>query len=93
MRLFLRNCAKLSSSCKEIRIHLCQTSEASKGARDFVQQLYPKVKKDNPKLPILIRECSGVQPMLWVRSEFGKETSYSLTGQKSSDILKQIESL
>lgn len=35
--------------------------------REFVQKFYVNLKKDNPKLPILIRECSGVQPRLWTR--------------------------
>lgn len=35
--------------------------------REFVQQFYVNIKKENPKLPILIRECSGVQPRLWTR--------------------------
>jgi hypothetical protein len=37
---------------------------------EFVQKHYVAIKKENPKLPILIRECSGVQPRLWTR--FGK---------------------
>lgn len=34
---------------------------------EFIQSHYVKLKQDNPKLPILIRECSGVQPRLWTR--------------------------
>lgn len=34
---------------------------------EFVQKYYVNIKRDNPKLPILIRECSGVQPRLWTR--------------------------
>lgn len=37
---------------------------------EFIQSHYVKLKQDNPKLPILIRECSGTQPRLWTR--FGK---------------------
>jgi NADH dehydrogenase (ubiquinone) 1 alpha subcomplex subunit 2 len=40
--------------------------------REFVQKYYVNIKRDNPKLPILIRECSGVQPRLWTR--MGKAT-------------------
>jgi len=32
-----------------------------------VQKYYVNIKRENPKLPILIRECSGVQPRLWTR--------------------------
>lgn len=35
--------------------------------REFVEKYYVGLKKDNPKLPILIRECSGTQPRLWAR--------------------------
>lgn len=38
--------------------------------RDFVEQHYVTLKKANPDFPILIRECSGVQPKLWAR--YGK---------------------
>lgn len=41
--------------------------------RDFIEQHYVTLKKANPELPILIRECSGVQPMLWGR--YGKKTT------------------
>lgn len=35
--------------------------------RDFIEQHYVSVKSNNPKVPILIRECSGVEPKLWTR--------------------------
>lgn len=35
--------------------------------RDFIEQHYVTLKKANPDFPILIRECSGVQPRLWAR--------------------------
>lgn len=38
--------------------------------RDFIEQHYVTLKKANPDFPILIRECSGVQPKLWAR--YGK---------------------
>nr|GEU53156.1 histone H2B.3 [Tanacetum cinerariifolium] len=33
----------------------------------FVDNNYKELKKANPNLPILIRECSGTQPQLWAR--------------------------
>ncbi|KAJ8871877.1 hypothetical protein PR048_028217 [Dryococelus australis] len=59
-----RASVKFGNKLKEIRLHLCQKSEASKGVRDFIEQYYVDLKKSNPKFPILIRECSGVQPKL-----------------------------
>jgi hypothetical protein len=35
--------------------------------REFVKKNYGDIKTHNPALPILIRECSGVQPQLWAR--------------------------
>ena len=56
---------------REIRIHLCQRSPGSQGVRDFIEKCYVELKKANPNLPILIRECSDVQPKLWARYAFG----------------------
>lgn len=35
--------------------------------REFIEKHYVELKKANPSLPILIRECSDVQPKLWAR--------------------------
>lgn len=35
--------------------------------RDFIEKRFVELKKANPDLPILIRECSDVQPKLWAR--------------------------
>ncbi|XP_011820458.1 PREDICTED: NADH dehydrogenase [ubiquinone] 1 alpha subcomplex subunit 2 isoform X1 [Mandrillus leucophaeus] len=61
---------------REIRIHLCQRSPGSQGVRDFIEKRYVELKKANPDLPILIRECSDVQPKLWAR--YGKEVTHPL---------------
>ncbi|KAG7273469.1 hypothetical protein CRUP_032717 [Coryphaenoides rupestris] len=58
---------QLSRSLREVRLHLCQTSGASRGARDFIEQHYVSLKRSNPDFPFLIRECSGVQARLWAR--------------------------
>lgn len=39
-------------------------------SRDFVLSSYRELKKANPKFPILVRECSGVQARLIAR--YGK---------------------
>ena len=56
-----------STALRELRLHLCQKSSASAGARDFVSQHYPSLKSENPQLPILVRECSGIAPRVWAR--------------------------
>ncbi|XP_063058696.1 NADH dehydrogenase [ubiquinone] 1 alpha subcomplex subunit 2 [Engraulis encrasicolus] len=84
--------SNLAKNLREVRLHLCQTSPASQGARDFVEQHYVTLKKANPGFPILIRECSGVQPKLWARYGFGKETSVALDNMTADQVAKAIES-
>ncbi|KAK7500535.1 hypothetical protein BaRGS_00008110 [Batillaria attramentaria] len=78
---------------KELRIHLCQKSAASKGVRDFIEKHYVELKKNNPKFPILVRECSDVQPRIYARYELGKETSLPLSNMDSQQVLRAVESL
>ena len=35
--------------CREMRLHLCQSSAASQGAREFVEKHYVPLKQNNPK--------------------------------------------
>ncbi|XP_030836869.1 NADH dehydrogenase [ubiquinone] 1 alpha subcomplex subunit 2-like [Strongylocentrotus purpuratus] len=78
---------------KELRIHLCQRSPASEGARDWVKTQYVDIKKANPRFPILIRECSGVQPKVYARYEFGQEASADMTGFTTKQVSETIQSL
>ncbi|NXU67134.1 NDUA2 dehydrogenase, partial [Horornis vulcanius] len=57
----------LGNALRELRIHLCQRSAGSRGVREFIEKHYVTLKKANPDFPILIRECSGIQPKLWAR--------------------------
>ncbi|XP_029439168.1 NADH dehydrogenase [ubiquinone] 1 alpha subcomplex subunit 2 [Rhinatrema bivittatum] len=85
--------ATLGRHLKEVRLHLCQSSAGSQGVRDFIEQNYVHLKKANPDFPILIRECSGVQPKLWARYEFGKERSLPLHNLNADQLAKALESL
>ena len=38
--------------------------------RDFIEKEYVGIKQENPSLPILIRECSNVEPKIYAR--YGK---------------------
>lgn len=38
------------------------------------------MKKNNPHIPILIREALGVEPKIWTRYEYGREKMAPLTG-------------
>ncbi|XP_015258582.1 PREDICTED: NADH dehydrogenase [ubiquinone] 1 alpha subcomplex subunit 2 [Cyprinodon variegatus] len=85
--------SSLARNLREIRIHLCQNSAASRGARDFVEQNYVTLKKANPDFPILIRECSGVQARLWARYEFGKEKSVSVENMSADQVAAALQNL
>ncbi|KAL0895320.1 hypothetical protein ABMA27_011464 [Loxostege sticticalis] len=84
---------RLGGVLKELRIHLCQTSSQSAGVREFIQKNYVNLKKDNPTFPILIRECSGVQPRVWARYEKGHEVYLSLCDLSADQVFTIIKSL
>ncbi|NXF95016.1 NDUA2 dehydrogenase, partial [Eubucco bourcierii] len=83
----------LGRGLRELRIHLCQRAPGSRGVREFIEQHYVTLKKANPDFPILIRECSGVQPKLWARYEFGKEKSVSLNNLTVDEVAKALENV
>ncbi|KXJ19306.1 NADH dehydrogenase [ubiquinone] 1 alpha subcomplex subunit 2 [Exaiptasia diaphana] len=85
--------SNLGRFAKEIRIHLCQTSENSKGVRNFLEKNYTDIKKANPKFPILVRECSGVFPKMYARYGYGKEVSVELSDMKSEEVNQVMEKL
>ncbi|KAL4293602.1 hypothetical protein AHAS_Ahas18G0144500 [Arachis hypogaea] len=59
----------------------------------FVEKNYKELKTLNPKLPILIRECSGDEPQLWARFDFGVEKGIKLEGLSEAQISKALEDL
>ena len=78
---------------RELRIHLCQTTAASRGVREFIEKDYVPLKKNNLDFPILIRECSGITPKIWARYEYGVEQSVSLENvprEKIVDIVRDL---
>ncbi|XP_064092396.1 NADH dehydrogenase [ubiquinone] 1 alpha subcomplex subunit 2-like [Macrobrachium nipponense] len=88
-----RAAVKFAPQLRELRIHLCQRSAASQGVREFIEQSYVSLKQANPKSPILIRECSGVQPKIWARYDMGQETCVSVAGQSASEVASAVEKL
>lgn len=80
-------------SLKELRIHLCQTGKHSEGVREFIKKHYVNIKRENPNFPILIRECSGVQPRVWARYEKGVEKSAPLTNLEANEVLNALKQL
>jgi len=51
------------------------------------------MKTANPNLPILIRECSGIQPKLFARFDYGKENSVYLTNKTSKEVLEAVDQI
>ncbi|CAH1102440.1 unnamed protein product [Psylliodes chrysocephalus] len=84
---------RLGGALKELRIHLCQTGAGSKGVREFIESCYVELKSSNPKFPILIRECSGVEPKVWARYEKGKEKAATLKDLSANDVKSIIGKL
>ena len=84
---------KFGSAIKELRVHLCQKSGASLGARQFVEQHYVPLKEANPTFPILVRECSGISPRAWARFGFGREASVDLSGKSADEVYLAIAQL
>ncbi|KAM9701087.1 NADH dehydrogenase [ubiquinone] 1 alpha subcomplex subunit 2 [Menidia menidia] len=85
--------SSLGKNLREVRLHLCQTSAASQGARDFVEQNYVTLKRTNPGFPILVRECSGVQARLWARYGLGKERSVSVENMSAEQVAGALQAL
>ncbi|KAK9302016.1 hypothetical protein QLX08_005854 [Tetragonisca angustula] len=84
---------KFGPQLKELRILLCQTSKSSQGVRDFIEQQYVPLKRNNPNFPVLIRECSDTEPVLYARYELGVERRISLQNLKSEEILQRVQEL
>lgn len=85
--------SNLGKHVREIRIHLCQKSQSSQGVRDFLEKYYIGIKKENPKVPILVRECSGIQPKMYARYDHGKENSVQLNNMSEDSVLQAMEKL
>jgi len=85
--------SKFGSQLKELRVHLCLAGKSSEGVREFIGKHYASVKQLNPNLPILVREAQGIEPKLWARFEYGRETSASLSGLNGDQVLQVVQSL
>ncbi|KAL1977150.1 hypothetical protein VTN31DRAFT_9 [Thermomyces dupontii] len=82
-----------NASLKELRFLFCQTSPVSEATRSFLKRAYPTMKKNNPYVPILIREASGTEPRVFARYDFGKEKQESLSGLTDKEIEEKVTQL
>ncbi|ODQ57478.1 hypothetical protein WICANDRAFT_64827 [Wickerhamomyces anomalus NRRL Y-366-8] len=83
----------LPKAVKEIRFHLSQVAEASTPLRNFLVSSYPTLHKNNPALPILIREAQSAKPTVFVRFEKGVEVKKDLNGLDKSQIEGELKNL
>ncbi|GHJ90107.1 hypothetical protein NliqN6_6509 [Naganishia liquefaciens] len=83
----------LPQTLKELRVHMCQTSNSSQGLRQFVLASYPQLKASNPDLKVLIREARGVEPRVFARFEHGREAQTSLTDLSKEEVEKRVSEL
>jgi len=84
---------KFSPALKEVRIHLCPHSNTSNPTRQFIEKYYLDMKRNNPNLPILIRECAGVKPKMWFRYEYGREVDKDLTNLNVDQIGQLVKEI
>lgn len=82
---------KFSPALKEIRIHLCPRGPTSNATRQFIDKYYVGIKKQNPDLPILVRECTGIEPMIWFRFEYNKEVNAPLNNLSADQIANLVK--
>ena len=86
VRLHLCQTSKSSNGVRYVKCHdflalvqavYCQNAMYTiDHFREFIQQHYVQVKQSNPRLPFLIRECSGVEPRLYARYGEKKKAMY-----------------
>ncbi|KAJ9210816.1 hypothetical protein DTO166G4_7587 [Paecilomyces variotii] len=82
-----------SQGLKELRFLFCQTSAHSEATRSFLKRAYPTMKKNNPYIPILMREAAGTEPRVYARYALGKEKFELLNGLSDKEIEEKVTSL
>ncbi|RAL37427.1 hypothetical protein DM860_000121 [Cuscuta australis] len=84
---------QLSKNLKELRILLSPHSNSSAPLRAFVEKNYKELKTLNPKLPILIREATSVEPQIWARYDMGVEKGVHVEGFSEQQITNALQDL
>ncbi|KIM24953.1 hypothetical protein M408DRAFT_331434 [Serendipita vermifera MAFF 305830] len=83
----------LSPALREIRLLCCQTGTASAGTRHFILSSYPLIKKNNPDLPVMIREAKGTPARAFARFERGVERHVELDGLTAEQVEQKVTKL
>ncbi|DAA76711.1 hypothetical protein H112_08738 [Trichophyton rubrum D6] len=79
-----------NTGLKELRFLFCHSSAHGDATRAFLKRAYPTMKKNNPSVPILIREALDVEPRVFARYEFGKEKQETLLGLSDKEIEQKV---
>ncbi|KAJ4298702.1 hypothetical protein N0V88_003734 [Collariella sp. IMI 366227] len=67
---------------KELRFLFCQTGEHSAATRSFLTRAYPIMKKNNPAIPIMLREAQGTLPKIYAR--------YGLSDKQVEEVVTKL---
>ncbi|EZF29802.1 hypothetical protein H109_06221 [Trichophyton interdigitale MR816] len=79
-----------NTGLRELRFLFCHSSTHGDATRAFLKRAYPTMKKNNPSVPILIREALDVEPRVFARYEFGKEKQENLLGLSDKEIEQKV---
>lgn len=82
-----------SGSLQELRFTLSPVSAGSSGLRDLLTTSYTDIKKENPTLPILIREHEQSAATVTARFPLGEERKASLEGCKRDEVVDRVKAL
>ncbi|EGG22550.1 putative NADH dehydrogenase [Cavenderia fasciculata] len=85
--------ALLSHNLQEIRIHFCQQAQSSEGLRNFITKNYTDLKRLNPKLPLMVREAHGIEPVIYARYDWGQEEKKVVTNLSEQEVEEKLKEL
>ncbi|KAJ3194188.1 ndufa2, NADH:ubiquinone oxidoreductase 10.5kD subunit [Irineochytrium annulatum] len=60
---------------------------------DFIKNHFSEMRKQNPTLPILVREAASVEARVFGRYDFGQERKISLQNLDESGVAKALQEL
>ena len=83
----------ISKNLRELRFVMCQQSQHSLGARQFVKNNYLDIKGANPTFPFIVRECQGAQPNVMARYDYGVERRIYLHNLTEGEVDEAVAEL
>lgn len=73
----------------EIKFNFCPKSQSSHGVRTWITKNYVEIKKLNPRLPFLIRDFEGIEPVVTAQYDF-KSVQKPLTNLTEQEVEQTI---